>query len=153
MNPATAPGAVEEPSAPHDRPSRSPDPDAPDAAEARARRLRFAVGFALVLGVLLRLAQYAVNRSLWLDEGLLVSNFLDRSWAGLLEPFHRGQTSPLGFLALEKLAVAALGRSEYALRLFPLLAGLATLALLPRVARRFTTRAAWPLAIALVALA
>ena len=36
----------------------------------------------------------------WLDEGLLVSNFLDRSWAGLLEPFHRGQTAPLGFLAL-----------------------------------------------------
>jgi hypothetical protein len=152
VTPATAPGAVEEPLAPSDRLSRSPHPDAPAAAEARARRRRL-VGFALVLGALLRLAQYAVNRSLWLDEALLVSNFLDRSWAGLLEPFHRGQTSPLGFLALEKLAVAALGRSEYALRLVPLMAGLATLALLPRVARRFATRAAFPLAVALVALA
>lgn len=155
MNPAaTARGAVEEPPAPHDRLSRSPDPTAaPDpVAEARAKRRRL-VGFALVLGALLRLAQYAVNRSLWLDEGLLVSNFLNRSWAGLFEPFHRGQTSPIGFLALEKLAVAALGRSEYALRLVPLLAGLATLVLLPRVARRFVTRAALPLAVALVALA
>lgn len=159
MNPATARGAVEEPPAPHDRLARSPEPtrspaapDAPADEAARARRRRLA-GFALLLGALLRLAQYAVNRSLWLDEGLLVSNFLDRSWAGLLQPFHRGQTSPLGFLALEKLAVAALGRSEYALRLVPLLAGLATLALLPRVARRFATRAALPLAVALVALA
>ena len=155
MNPAaTARGAVEEPPAPHDRLSRSPDPTAaPDpVAEARAKRRRL-VGFALVLGALLRLAQYAVNRSLWLDEGLLVSNFLDRSWAGLLEPLHRGQTAPLGFLVLEKLAVAALGRSELALRLVPLLGGLATLALLPRVARRYVSRPALPLAVAIVALA
>ncbi|MFL5384298.1 MAG: hypothetical protein ACJ8GN_17385 [Longimicrobiaceae bacterium] len=153
MTPATAPGAVEEPLAPSDRLSRSSHPDAPGAAaEARARRRRL-VGFALVLGALLRLAQYAVNRSLWLDEGLLVSNFLDRSWAGLLEPLHRGQTAPLGFLALEKLAVAALGRSEYALRLVPLLGGLATLALLPRVARRCVSRPAVPVAVAIVALA
>lgn len=157
MNPATARGAVEEPSAPVDRLSRSPDlpadADADADAAARARRRRSAIGFALVLGALLRIAQYAVNRSLWLDEGLLVSNFLDRSWAGLLEPLHRGQTAPLGFLALEKLAVAALGRSELALRLVPLLGGLATLALLPRVARRYLSRPAVPVAVAIVALA
>jgi len=157
VNPAaTARGAGEEQPAPPDRLSRSPGPHpapgATDAAAARARRRRL-VGFALGLGALLRLAQYAVNRSLWLDEGLLVSNFLDRSWAGLLQPFHRGQTAPLGFVALEKLAVAALGRSEYALRLVPLLGGLATLALLPRVARRYVTRPAVPVAVAIVALA
>jgi hypothetical protein len=154
LNPAaTARGAVEEPPAPHDRLSRSPDPGAPTDAEARARRRRQAIWFAVGLGALLRLAQYAVNRSLWLDEGLLVSNFLDRSWAGLLEPLHRGQTAPLGFLLLEKLAVAALGRSELALRLVPLLGGLATLALLPRVFRRCVSRPAVPVAVAIVALA
>lgn len=145
--------AVMEPGAPSDRRSHSGTTDGDAARAARASRARLAMLFALVLGALLRLAQYAVNRSLWLDEGLLVSNFLDRGWAGLLEPFHRGQTAPLGFLALEKLAVAALGRSEYALRLFPLVAGLATLLVLPRVARRYLTRPALPLGVAIVALA
>jgi hypothetical protein len=143
-------GAVAEPRAPLDRPSHSgerrPRPEL-------HRRGRQAAALALLVGTLLRLAQYGVNRSLWLDEALLVSNFLDRSWAGLFAPFQRGQTAPLGFLALEKLAAAALGRSEYALRLVPLLAGLATLALLPRVARRYATRPALPLGVALVALA
>ena len=149
MQAVTDRGAAREPEAPLDRPSHSPRP----ADDDRARRARLAIGAALLIGVLLRLAQYAVNRSLWLDEALLVSNFLDRSWAGLLEPFHRGQTSPLGFLALVKLSVAALGRSEYALRLVPLLAGVGSLALLPKVARRYLTRPALPLGIALVALA
>lgn len=144
--------AVREPGAPSDRLSLS-GTEADDAAAARARRTRLIVGVALLIGALLRLAQYAVNRSLWLDEALLVSNFLDRSWAGLFAPFHRGQAAPLGFLALEKLAAAALGRSEYALRLVPLAAGLAALALLPRVARRYLTRPALPLGVALVALA
>jgi hypothetical protein len=99
------------------------------------------------------LAQYAVNRSLWLDEGLLVSNFLDRGWAGLLEPFHRGQTSPLGYLALVKGAAELFGRWELVLRLPSLLAGLATLAILPRVARRYVSKPAFPFAVALVALA
>jgi hypothetical protein len=139
-----------EPVAPLDRPPLSPEPrERPDLH----RRGRQAAALALLVGVLLRLAQYAVNRSLWLDEALLASNFLDRGWAALFAPFHRGQTAPLGFLALEKLAVALLGRGELALRLFPLLAGLAALALLPRVARRYLTRGALPLGIALVALA
>jgi len=120
---------------------------------ARPDRLRLLLVLAMVAGVGLRLMQYAVNRSLWLDEALLISNFLDRSWAGMLEPFHRGQTAPLGFLALVKLSAAALGRGELALRLPSLLAGLATLAVLPGAARRYTTRGARPFAVALVALA
>ena len=139
-----------EPVAPLDRPTRSGEPRVRPELHRRGRQ---AAALALLLGVLLRLAQYAVNRSLWLDEALLASNFLDRGWAALFAPFHRGQTAPLGFLALEKLAVAALGRGELALRLAPLLAGLAALALLPGVARRYLTRAALPLGIALVALA
>lgn len=139
----------------HHAPSASPGtPPADGAADpgAGARRLRLLMAVALLLGAALRLMQYAVNRSIWLDEGLLISNFLDRSWAGLLEPFHRGQTAPLGFLALVKGAAAVLGRGELVLRLPSLLAGLATLVVLPRVARRFTTRGAMPWAVAVVAL-
>ena len=157
MNPATASGAVEEPVAPPDRLSRSPEPPAPPAppgpAAARASRARLALLVALVVGVALRLLQYAVDRSLWLDEALLAANYLPRGWAGLLAPLDRGQTAPLGFLALQKLAATLLGPSEHALRLLPLLAGLATLALLPGVARRYVGRRALPLAVAVVALA
>lgn len=155
MTRATAPGAVEEPVAPHDRLSRSRTPTAPPAPDddAGARRSRLALLAALLVGALLRLLQYAVNRSIWLDEGLLAANFLPRGWAGLLQPLTRGQTAPLGFLAVEKLAATLLGPSELALRLFPLLCGLATLALLPRVASRYLSRAAAPLAVAVVALA
>ncbi|HET7460570.1 MAG TPA: glycosyltransferase family 39 protein [Longimicrobium sp.] len=144
----------------HERPetTRAPAADAAAASDAPGAgaaggRLRLLLVLSLVAGVVLRLLQYAVNRSLWLDEGLLVSNFLDGPWSRLLEPFHRGQTAPLGFLALVKGAAALFGRWELVLRLPALLAGLATLALLPRVARRYTTRGAYPFAVAIVALA
>ncbi|HEU4562185.1 MAG TPA: glycosyltransferase family 39 protein [Longimicrobium sp.] len=148
------PKAAAEPQAPPDRLPRSrSELRAEPAAEPRAGRARAVVAGALLVGVLLRLMQYAVNRSLWLDEGLLVSNFLDRPWAALLQPFDRGQTAPVGFLALVKGLATVLGRGELVLRLAPLLAGLATLALLPRAARRFVTRPALPFAVAIVALA
>ncbi|HEX8241884.1 MAG TPA: hypothetical protein VF541_00255 [Longimicrobium sp.] len=149
MQTITAQGAVGKPAASGDRPSRIHPP----AAVPPGRRGRHAVAAALLLGVLLRLAQYAVNRSLWLDEALLAGNFLHRGWAGLMRPLDRGPTAPLGFLFVEKAAALALGGSELVLRLAPLLAGIATLVLLPRVARRYVTRPAWPLAVALVALA
>jgi len=129
------------------------DPTAASASGAAGGRLRLLLVLSLAAGVMLRLLQYSVNRSLWLDEGLLVSNFLDGGWHRLLEPFHRGQTAPLGFLALVKGAAALLGRSELVLRLPALLAGLATLAIVPRVARRYATRGAYPYAVAVVALA
>ncbi len=56
-------------------------------------------------------------------------------------------------LLLQKLATSLLGTGEYALRLVPLLCGLAALLWFPRVARRYVTRAALPLAVGLFALA
>ncbi|HEX8904863.1 MAG TPA: glycosyltransferase family 39 protein, partial [Longimicrobiaceae bacterium] len=114
---------------------------------------RKVVAVALLLGVLLRLAQYAVNRSLWLDEGLIASSILGRGWAGLLQPLDYGQTAPLGFLALVKGATVLLGSSEFALRLVPFLAAMASLALIVPVARRYVSRRAVPFAVAIFALA
>jgi uncharacterized membrane protein len=79
------------------------------------------------LGILLRAGQYLANRSLWLDEAMLTLNLLHRSFTQLLSPLDYEQVAPVAFLMVEKLAIVSLGESEYALRLFPLLAGLVAL--------------------------
>jgi len=118
------------------------------AAASRARPA--ALPFLLLgVGVLLRVAQYLANRSLWLDEAYLAPTILHRSFAGLLRPPDYGQIVPVGFLALERAAVALFGDSEYALRLVPLIAGLAALFLFRRVAARSLPPAAATLALAL----
>lgn len=122
-----------------------------DAPRADLRRLLL-LGL-LAAGAALRLFQYVANRSLWLDESLIVSSILDRSFGGLLEPLDYGQTAPAGFLFLVKLATLWFGTGEFALRLVPLLAGLGALALFVPVARRFVSRNAVVLAMALFALA
>jgi hypothetical protein len=62
------------------------------------------------------------------------------------------QTAPLGFIFAEKVVISALGTSEYALRLLPLLAGLASLIIFVGLARRSIGRSGVPLAVALFSL-
>ncbi len=73
---------------------------------------------------------------LWGDEAALALNFLDRNFAELLSPLANAQVAPFLFLCLEKLALLTLGSSELALRLVPLVAGLAGLWLFFLLARR-----------------
>ena len=108
----------------------------------------------LAVGLALRLMQYGVNRALWLDEALLTANLLGRDWAGLFgRPLDYAQTAPWGFLAAQKGLTLLLGTREYVLRLLPLLAGIGGLLLAPALARRYVSRPARPLAVAVVALA
>lgn len=88
------------------------------------------------LGAILRLWQYMINRSLWIDEAAIALNVLSRSFKGFSGPLDYSQLSPIGFLSIEKVAVILFGINEYALRLWPLVAGLLALALFPLVARR-----------------
>jgi hypothetical protein len=86
----------------------------------------------------LRLWQYFANASLWIDEIALAENVLRRPLAVLLrQPLALDQVAPPGFLALAKASVALFGPSEMALRLPPLLGGLAALLLFPALSRRF----------------
>lgn len=136
------------------RPGAAAPPSPRDATEAAARRRRLLLLVALLVGGLLRLMQYGVNRALWLDEALLSLNVLRYDAADLAtRQLDFAQTAPAGFLLLQKLTVSVLGTGEYALRLVPLLAGLAALLWFPRVARRYVTHPALPLAVALFALA
>ena len=91
----------------------------------------------IVVGILLRGAIYFANRSLWGDEASLAVNLVNRSFGQLCQPLDYEQGAPIGFLFIERTAVLLLGRSEFSLRLIPLLSGILLLVLLFTLARRY----------------
>jgi hypothetical protein len=105
-----------------------------------------------LLGVFLRVYQYAFNRSLWVDEAMLALNIVDRSFAGLTRPLDYDQVAPIGFLLVQKATVQVLGNSDLNLRLFPLAAGVLSIFLMARVSRGYLLGAGVPIALALFAL-
>ncbi|MBA2642778.1 MAG: glycosyltransferase family 39 protein [Actinobacteria bacterium] len=89
------------------------------------------------MGILLRLVRYVDNRSLWLDEAALALNLINLPVGKLVtQGLFFSQSAPPGFLAVEKAAVGLLGDDEMALRLFPLLSGIAALVLFQHIAAR-----------------
>ncbi len=97
------------------------------------------IGLTIVLaGFVLRLRQYLVNRSLWLDEAMLANNIVSRSFGGLTRWLDYNQQAPIGFLWVQKAAILLFGNNEYALRLVPLLAGCAALFLMYLFSRRLS---------------
>lgn len=115
-------------------------------------RSAWLTGFILLAGAALRIIQYLHNRSLWFDEASLALNIVHRDFAQLLQPLDYQQAAPTGFLLLQRLAVELFGPGEYALRLVPLLAGIAALFVFYAAARRALGPRAVPLAVALFAL-
>jgi hypothetical protein len=95
---------------------------------------RIALWVIVLLGIALRVAQYLYDRSLWLDEAFLSLNVLDRPFGELLGQLSFNQAAPVGFLLIERADVELFGKSEYALRLFPLACGIASVFLFRRVA-------------------
>lgn len=90
----------------------------------------------IVLGVILRLREYVYNRSLWVDEALLVNNIIERSYVGLLGTLGIDQHAPIGFLWVERVMYLLFGRSEYVFRLFPLICGIISLFLFKKLVDR-----------------
>lgn len=117
-----------------------------------SRIVRRMVWAALAAGVALRLWQYLLNRSLWLDEAYLALNLTHRSFAGLLKPLDFDQGAPLAFLWMEKALLRVFGNGEYALRLLPLVAGLVSLLLFYKLAKDVLSPAAAAFAISLFAV-
>ncbi len=92
--------------------------------------------FLIAAGTWVRLAQYLANRSLWLDELFLALNIVNRSFSQLVQPLDHNQVAPIGFMMIERLAVQVLGNGEYALRLLPLVGGIASMFLFYAFARQ-----------------
>ena len=106
----------------------------------------------LLIGVMLRLHQYLLNRSLWIDEAYVAINLLGRSYQALLQPLDYNQGAPYGFLAIERLSIDLFGDSERALRLFPFFSSIIALFLMVRVAQYFCDNAGWVVSVGLLAL-
>ena len=87
----------------------------------------------VLVGIALRVVQFCIERALWFDEARNSVEILKPDWLRMLPPYALQPTSS-GFLVVERFFVSALGDSEWALRLFPLLAGVGALNGVPELA-------------------
>ncbi|HZW30438.1 MAG TPA: glycosyltransferase family 39 protein [Isosphaeraceae bacterium] len=106
----------------------------------------------IAAGVFLRVLVYLTNRTMWLDEMSLATNLIGRPILDFSEPLSGDQLAPFLFLMVERALVQLLGDSNFALRLLPLAAGIAALALFAHLARRLLPRRAALVALVLFAL-
>lgn len=107
----------------------------------------------LLLGAEMRLRQWYAGRSLWLDEALIARSLVSRGYGQLVaEPLQGDQAAPVLWLWATRLSLDLLGETERALRLVPLLGGLAALVLAWRLARRLLPDVLVPVAVALTVL-
>ncbi len=101
------------------------------------RQVRLWTVLFLALGVLARCVRYFLRFPLWEDESFLCTSFIDRDYAGLMEPLeYHPQVAPLLFLWAELSLVKLLGFSELSLRLISFISSLGSLALFYRLASR-----------------
>ncbi len=139
------------------RPRREPmiSPRAVDIRPSPSRwgrRTAARVTWALViLGLGWRVLRYELAFPLWGDEAYVAVTLQERDLAGLSRPPEFYQIVPPGFLYAEWLVVQAAGAGEYALRLIPFLAGIASLLLFWRFARGVTTVRTTLVAVAVLA--
>ncbi|KAA3621749.1 MAG: hypothetical protein DWQ02_27180 [Bacteroidetes bacterium] len=91
----------------------------------------------LITGGITRLVIFLQNRSLFLDEANLARNVVEKSPEAFFKALDYEQYAPPLFLLIQKFNVWWLGASEYAVRFFPLVAGLISLFLLYKIALKF----------------
>lgn len=104
------------------------------------KRLLLAVSPAVMIvlvGIGLEVDQWAAGRPLWLDEEMIALNVRDRSLADLDGPLWLGQSAPFGWLVIQRAVMLTLGSGELALRLVPMLFGIATLVTALWIGRRW----------------
>ena len=137
--PVSQPGEKAEP----DRPARR-SPEIP-VREILAWAGRRKVALAIGAGVLLRLAGYLNGRDYWMDEGSLVRNIRELTPAGFFGPLLNQQLAAPGFLVASWASMRLFGDNHQAMRLVPLLGGIAGLFLFLAVAgRSLRPRAVFP---------
>jgi len=80
----------------------------------------------MLSGIVVRIAVYLQNRNFFIDEANVARNVYERGFAGLAKPLSYEQYAPPVFMWLLKLSGVLFGYGEYALRLYPIIAGVAS---------------------------
>jgi hypothetical protein len=106
----------------------------------------------VALGVLLRVMEYADDRTLYRDEVSLLKNLVGYAPLDFRSVLTESQLAPPGFLAVERLMVRLPLPLKAAARLAPLLCAIASMFLMRAVACRYLTPRAVPIAVGLFAL-
>jgi 4-amino-4-deoxy-L-arabinose transferase-like glycosyltransferase len=117
--------------------------------EIKQNFVRWLPWLIIALGFILRLDQYFLNRSLWLDEAFFAVNIIDRTFLELFEaPLeYTSHIMPPGFLVMAKLSITLFGNSDFILRLFPFVCGVLSLVLFYQLAKVYISAKAVPLAL------
>ena len=89
--------------------------------------INYCIFFILLMGIILRLTYYFQDYDLIIDEANIARNLDERNFAELCLPLKYEQYAPPVFLWIEKLMSLIFGFGEKALRLYPLLCGMAAL--------------------------
>ena len=132
--------------------ARHAAPEEPFALAARLWTLGVPL-LLVLLGAAIRIRQWAVGRSLWLDEALIGESLVSRDYTALVsEPLLHNQAAPVLWLWAERLAIDLLGTDERVLRIVPMLAGFAVLGLTWALARRLLPAVVVPVPVTIVAL-
>ncbi len=90
----------------------------------KSSSIQFAI---IVVSCAILLFQFFANRAFWNDESAIALNILNRDYFGLLKPLDYGQLTPILFLVISKLSASLLPNTELGVRLFPLLAFIASM--------------------------
>ena len=99
-----------------------------------------------IFGVAVRLVSYIAAHALRVDEAAVAVSIVERSYLELVKPLEFRQIAPLGFVFAERFFVELMGRTEYALRMFPFIAGTSSIFLFWKLAKDVLCKAAVPIA-------
>ena len=107
----------------------------------------------ICVGIVLRLIRYLHNPSLYFDESDIAIDLIRTPFSEIILPSpDYAKTYPYLFIMTIKLLTHFFGNSEYVLRFFPLLSGIASLFLFYRVAKHFIDSNAMLIALGLFAV-
>ena len=97
---------------------------------------RFVLSALFIIAIILAGIQFLSDRGVWLDEAVLTLNLIHRNAVGLFRPLDYNGVAPVLFLLIQKAFISLVPRSDYALKVFPLICYLAFLPLFARILSR-----------------
>lgn len=94
----------------------------------------------IIASLIWRLVRYGLCFPMWGDEAFIAVNFITRSFGELIGPLDHPQIVPVGFMWAQWLLSRLVGTGELALRLLPVVAGVASMLVFWRMAPKMVGR-------------